>query len=158
MTLTYHPQKSADLWQTSSRPSEAWTGTCPSHRCRRLRGGAGPPGGWRDAQPERGNAAEPPGEGGHLQGVAQPQVFASAVRGGRRERRNWEESGCERSLAGKSAGRRKDERWNDFKITRPSPVALTQLSLWPWYDLCLSDFAHIYFLNNYATLKLESLC
>lgn len=105
MTPTYHPQMSADLWQKSSRPSEAWTGTCPPHRCRRLRGGAAPPGGRRGVQPERDSAAGPPGEGGRQQEAARPQVSVSALRGGRKERRNWEKSGSERSLAGSSGGR-----------------------------------------------------
>lgn len=61
-------------------------------------------------QPERDSVAGPPIEGGRLQEAARPQVSAWGLRGGRKERRNWEESGSEKSLAGKSGGRGEKKR------------------------------------------------
>lgn len=65
-------------------------------------------------QPERGSAEGPPGEGGRQQEAARPQVSVSVLRGGRKERRNWETSGSERSLAGSSGGRREEKLKRDY--------------------------------------------
>lgn len=61
-------------------------------------------------QTEQDSAAGPQGEGGRLQEAARPQVSASVLRGGHKERRNWEEFGSERSLAGKSGGRGEEKK------------------------------------------------